>query len=87
MLIVHKGGGYIYPATKQFDFLWCLKDSVSDDLAVVVLQYSLAPGGQYPLQLRQAVELLRYIIHDADKKASNVNSLYLTISVLTHKAE
>ncbi|MCJ1462247.1 hypothetical protein MMC07_000847 [Pseudocyphellaria aurata] len=72
ILLFFHGGGYIYPATKQFDFLWCLKESVSDDLAVVVLQYSLAPGGQYPLQLRQGVELLRHIIHDADKKASNV---------------
>lgn len=37
----------------------------------------MAPGGQYPLQLQQAVDILHYIVHNADKKASNV--LFLLI--------
>ena len=75
VLMYRKGGGYIFSATKQFDLLWSFKDSLSKDSAMIILQYSVAPDGQYPLQLQQATELLRYIIQDAGKKASNVNPL------------
>lgn len=67
-----KGGGYIYPATKQSDFLWSLKDDLRKDTAIIIPQYSVAPGWQYSLHLQQAVELLRYINHDTGKKASDV---------------
>ena len=77
VLMYCKGGGYIFPATKQFDLLWSFKDNLSQDSAMIILQYSVAPDGQYPLQLQQGTELLRYIIQDAGKKASNVIPLLL----------
>jgi len=41
-------------------------------VAVLVLQYDLAPGGQYPRQITQAVELLRHTTTTLGKSPSQV---------------
>ena len=42
------------------------------DFAVAFLSYSLAPTAQYPVQLAEAVDLLRYLTYDEGKDPSKV---------------
>ena len=62
-------------------------------LAVLVLQYDLAPTNQYPHQLTQCVELLRYAVTDLHKSPSQIvlggdsaggNMVFGTLSHLLH---
>ena len=59
------GGGYILPITHGH-LEWCLwayvKAGEEEDVAVAVLQYSLAPGAKYPVQLCQAAAGLAHIL-------------------------
>jgi acetyl esterase/lipase len=54
------------------------------------LQYDLAPGGQYPRQLTQAVELVRYCVETLHKSPSKITLLgdssggNLIIGILSH---
>ena len=41
-------------------------------LAILVLQYDLAPAHRYPHQLTQCVELLRYVVTDLQKSPDQV---------------
>ena len=75
ILIGNVGGGYAWPGSSQIDFHWEIQSKSNEEVAVVVLSYSLAPAAQYPTQLRQAVELVRYLIYDAGKSPSNVYCL------------
>ncbi|KAI0426860.1 alpha/beta-hydrolase [Xylaria sp. FL1042] len=75
VLIFFHGGGYVYPATTQFQWCWDLKERMSAcqiDFAVAFLSYSLAPTAQYPVQLAEAVDLLRYLTHDEGKDPSKI---------------
>lgn len=56
------GGGYVYPAGTQFPFFWNFLQENKFDASVVILSFSLAPGGQYPLQLKQAAGLLDWLL-------------------------
>ena len=84
ILMYCKGGGCNFSATKHFDLLVSFKDSLSEGSVMVTLQYSVAPDGQYYLLLQQATELLRYIIQDAGKRASNVIALLVLPFLLSH---
>ena len=66
------GGGYVKPATTQLELLWDLKKTLGSQLAICLISYSLAPRAQYPVQLQQAIGLLRYLMNDAGKKPENV---------------
>lgn len=59
------GGGYTMPMTHGH-LEWCLwayvKAGEEEDVAVAVLQYSLAPGAKYPVQLCQAAAGLAHIL-------------------------
>lgn len=59
-------------------------------VSALVLQYDLAPGGQYPRQLTQAVELLRYCVETLAKSPSQIMLMgdssggNLIIGILSH---
>ncbi|KAF1961787.1 alpha/beta hydrolase fold protein [Byssothecium circinans] len=72
ILIVFHGGGFVYPATTQFQFVYDVQKEAGDDTAGIVLSYSLAPGKPYPHQLKQAVALMSHLINEAGKKPENI---------------
>ncbi|POR35140.1 Lipase/thioesterase family protein [Tolypocladium paradoxum] len=66
VLIWYHGGGFCLPANIGYFKFWAqlIKSSraAGKDVAVFALTYTLAPHAQYPTQLTQAVEALRYIL-------------------------
>ncbi|KAF4429625.1 alpha beta hydrolase fold [Fusarium acutatum] len=66
VLFLH-GGGYVAPPLPGH-FTWCWEayvnggPGVETEVAVAVLQYTLAPGGKYPDQLRQASVALNHLL-------------------------
>ncbi|KAH7475468.1 alpha/beta hydrolase [Fusarium oxysporum f. sp. albedinis] len=66
VLFLH-GGGYVAPPLPGH-FTWCWEayvnggPGVDKEVAVAVLQYTLAPGGKYPDQLRQASAALNHLL-------------------------
>ncbi|KAL8941267.1 MAG: hypothetical protein Q9211_001889 [Gyalolechia sp. 1 TL-2023] len=66
------GGGYVKPATTQLNLLWNIKQALPPTSAICLLSYSLAVDGQYPVQLHQAVLLLKYLVLDQGKQPKNI---------------
>ncbi|KAL4934124.1 putative 6-hexanolactone hydrolase [Aspergillus undulatus] len=66
VVIHYHGGGFVLPAlTGHFSFLRGILDELNKnghDVAIFFLEYTLSPPAEYPTQLRQAVEALRYIL-------------------------
>ncbi|KAI5290599.1 hypothetical protein KEM54_001042 [Ascosphaera aggregata] len=66
VLIFFHGGGYALPATDgYFQFYLKLIDDMRKEgksLCIFALTYTLAPDAQYPVQIKQAVACLRYIL-------------------------
>ena len=64
VVLYFHGGGWAVPAGDgHFNFLAGINAAAARSgrsLAFLLLQYDLAPGKQYPHQLRQCAELLRY---------------------------
>ncbi|KAF5643109.1 alpha beta hydrolase fold [Fusarium sp. NRRL 52700] len=66
VLFLH-GGGYVAPPLPGH-FTWCWEAYVNggpgatQEVAVAVLQYTLAPGARYPDQLRQASAALNHLL-------------------------
>lgn len=64
--------------------------AVGKNVAVLFLQYDLAPGEHYPRQLTQAVELFRYAVSTLGKDPSNIMLLgdssgaNMVLGVLSH---
>ncbi|KAL9014488.1 MAG: hypothetical protein Q9173_000868 [Seirophora scorigena] len=67
------GGGYVKPATTQLNLLWSIKQALPPTSAICLLSYSLAPDAHYPVQLHQAVLLLKYLVDDQGKQPENIN--------------
>ena len=67
-----RGGGFAYPATTQFQFIYDVQKKAGDGTAGVVLSYSLAPGKAYPHKLKQAVALMSYLINEAGKTPEDI---------------
>ncbi|KAM5349683.1 hypothetical protein ACJ41O_006188 [Fusarium nematophilum] len=67
VVLFFHGGGYLAPPLPGH-FTWCWEAYVKPSLgtrapaAVAFLQYTLAPGGQYPQQLREASAALNHIL-------------------------
>lgn len=67
VVLFFHGGGYISPMTPGH-VEWCWQAYVKAGIeakvetAVAVLQYTLAPGGKYPTQLRQAANGLSHLL-------------------------
>ncbi|KIW25819.1 uncharacterized protein PV07_08962 [Cladophialophora immunda] len=70
-LVWFHGGGYSFAASDQhWVMLWDLIELAKkngDDLRVMVLEYELAPKGYYPLQLKQAVAGIKYLLNSGLK--------------------
>jgi acetyl esterase/lipase len=49
-----------------------VQKEAGDGTAGIVLSYSLAPGKQYPRQLKQAIALMSYLIIEAGKKPEDI---------------
>ncbi|KAK9235890.1 Alpha/Beta hydrolase protein [Lipomyces kononenkoae] len=76
VVLYFHGGGFAMPGSvAHFTLLSQLISSatqVERSVAALVLQYDLAPAEQYPRQLTQAVELLRYVITDLKKSPGQI---------------
>ena len=76
VVIYYHGGGFAMPgADGHFTFVSSLVSKASKSgksVAVLLLQYDLAPGRQYPRQLLQAVELLRYATTELGKSPGQI---------------
>lgn len=70
--LTERGGGFVFPAKTQFQFIYDVQQKAGDDTAGIVLSYSLAPTKSYPHQLRQGVALISYLIHEAGKKPEDI---------------
>ncbi|KAF2468919.1 alpha/beta hydrolase fold domain-containing protein [Lindgomyces ingoldianus] len=94
LIVYYHGGGYVIPANAgQMQYLMEMKDSLiaqGSDTAVVFLAYDLAPEFKYPTQLKQAVELLQYLVETQGRNPSDITlggdsaGGNLTIGVLSH---
>ncbi|MCJ1400964.1 hypothetical protein MMC11_004175 [Xylographa trunciseda] len=75
MLYFHGGGWGMPGSSGHFSFASDLVSTAAasgKSLAVLVLQHDLAPAKQYPHQLTQCVELLRYAMTDLHKSPSQI---------------
>lgn len=79
----------------HMQYLLTLKDTLvaqGTDAAVLLLAYDLAPEFKYPTQLRQAVEVVRYLVETEGRSPSDLTlggdsaGGNLTLSVLSHLA-
>ena len=77
IVLYYHGGGFGMPGGDgHFTFInsFIMKAATAGkSVGVLMLQYDLAPGGQYPRQLEQAVELLRYAIVNLHKSPKHIS--------------
>ena len=70
------GGGYVLPLTPgHLEFCWQIKQTVRQhgpDIAILVVQYTLAPQTVYPEQVKQSVEAVRYVMSTLGKRSSDI---------------
>ncbi|KAI8965380.1 alpha/beta-hydrolase [Daldinia sp. FL1419] len=73
-VLILLGGGFVYPANSHFQYYWELRrqSGLESSLSIAFLSYSLAPDSQYPTQLAEAVDLLRYLIEKRQKEPDNI---------------
>ncbi|KAK2764394.1 hypothetical protein FQN54_009088 [Arachnomyces sp. PD_36] len=76
VLIYYHGGGFELSAdAAYFEYLSDLIDELNasgKDIAVFFLTYTRTPNAVYPVQLRQSVAALSYIINDTGRKPSQI---------------
>ncbi|KAE8423781.1 Alpha/Beta hydrolase protein [Aspergillus pseudocaelatus] len=76
VLIWYHGGGFCLPANigyfKFWESLIQSSSAAGKDLAVFAVAYRLAPNAQYPTQLIQSVEALRYILTKTNRTPANI---------------
>ncbi|KAL4786367.1 Alpha/Beta hydrolase protein [Aspergillus varians] len=76
IVVYYHGGGFVLPAVPgHFSFLSNLLEELNNnghDVAIFFLAYTLSPPAEYPTQLRQSVEALRYILTKGSRDPSNV---------------
>lgn len=87
VLLYFHGGGYVLPAspghwTWLYEGQQRLAGRVDGGFSVVVPEYSLAPGGQYPQQLREGAEVLRWLVEQMGYQPENVSSRSTRLVVL-----
>ncbi|CAN9229090.1 unnamed protein product [Alternaria alternata] len=68
-----RSGGYVTPCTAGH-MLWLddFQKSLGPDVSALLLAYDLAPEARYPSQLKQAVELLDYLVHTEGRNPSDL---------------
>ena len=71
-----EGGGYTLPADPAHMILGSVlvenAKAAGKELGVLFLAYSLAPQAQYPRQLQQGVEMLRYALDELGRRPGNI---------------
>ncbi|KAL2795070.1 Alpha/Beta hydrolase protein [Aspergillus keveii] len=76
VVVYYHGGGFaLPPVAGHFAFLSTLIDDLNKNghsVAIFFLAYTLSPPAEYPTQLRQAVEALRYTLSQGARDPSNV---------------
>ena len=93
MCLLYTGGGYVMPCGPGHQ-LWLndLQKSLGPSVSALLLAYDLAPEHTYPTQLKQAVELLRYLVETEGRSPSDLvlggdsAGGNLTLGVLSHLA-
>ncbi|RDH38564.1 alpha/beta hydrolase fold protein [Aspergillus welwitschiae] len=72
----HGGGFFLFGRPHHYQLLAHilnrLNEAGHDDLAIFFLSYSLTPHAVYPVQLRQSVEALRYILTETGRSPANI---------------
>ncbi|KAJ5361316.1 hypothetical protein N7541_002160 [Penicillium brevicompactum] len=76
VVVYYHGGGFAMPAIPAYFEFWlemirALNEN-GHDVAVFFLRYTLTPHAQYPTQLRQAVEALRYIVNETGRSPADI---------------
>jgi acetyl esterase/lipase len=73
LIVYFHGGGYV-AACGPGHMLWLndLQKSLGPDVSALLLAYDLAPEHIYPVQLGQAVELLRYLVDTEGRSPSDL---------------
>ncbi len=90
ILWFHGGGYSLPPDPAHLPFAESLSHAADDNVAVLMLAYTLAPHQTYPAQLREAVECVRYTVTELKKRPENVSiggdsaGANLAIGVLSH---
>lgn len=92
ILFLHGGGFNLAASNGHFEWLWELKNDLAQQasISVVVPSYTLAPKGQYPLQLQQAAEALQWLVTKQGKDpgkiiiAGDSAGGNLSLAVLSH---
>ncbi|KAF2716878.1 alpha/beta-hydrolase [Polychaeton citri CBS 116435] len=94
LILYYHGGGWAMPgADGHFQFVSSLvqqAERVGKSISVLFLQYTLAPGGKYPQQITQAVEILRYSVTVLGRSPANIillgdsSGANLVFGVLSH---
>ncbi|KAF7185054.1 Esterase [Pseudocercospora fuligena] len=75
IILYFHGGGYVLSCSPgHITWLYELQQDLSKktNVAVVLVSYTLAPKGQYPLNIKQAAESLQFLLTKQGKKASNI---------------
>ena len=90
ILWFHGGGYNLPPDPGHLTFVNDLANATGGKVGILMLSYALAPHEVYPYQLRQAVELVRYVCMELKRKPHNVSiagdsaGANLSIGVLSH---
>ncbi|KXL42865.1 MAG: hypothetical protein FE78DRAFT_34051 [Acidomyces sp. 'richmondensis'] len=75
VVIYYHGGGYVLAASPgHIAWLFDLQEMLSKEhsVAIVVPAYTLAPHGQYPMQLREGVEALDHVMNKMQRKPGDI---------------
>jgi acetyl esterase/lipase len=80
------GGGYVRPMSMEhLDWLLELQTDLSKtkSVAIAAVSYTCAPEGQYPLQLRQGVESLLWLLKTPGRKPEDVSDAISSMNCVT----
>ncbi|EME87799.1 uncharacterized protein MYCFIDRAFT_129523 [Pseudocercospora fijiensis CIRAD86] len=93
IILYFHGGGYVMSCTPgHITWLYELQQDLSkkSNVAVVLVSYTLAPKGQYPLNVKQAAESLQFLLTKQGKKAGDIviagdsAGANMTLALLSH---
>ncbi|WEW56695.1 hypothetical protein PRK78_002143 [Emydomyces testavorans] len=88
-ILLYYHGTVTHPASELFNEIMEELNAAGKDIAIFVLTYTLTPHAVYPIQMKQAVEALRYLV-DLGRSPSNIiiggdsAGGNLTLAVLSH---
>ncbi|KAJ4320736.1 hypothetical protein N0V94_003268 [Neodidymelliopsis sp. IMI 364377] len=93
VLVYFHGGGYVLPCTPgHLQWLDDLQKRLGPSVSALLLAYDLAPEATYPTQLRQGIELVRYLTETENRSPSDIilggdsAGGNMTLAILSHLA-